>query len=70
MAGIKEKIEIDDRGQIVEMEKWQLITTHTARRSGATNMYENGVPLLEIMQITGHTKLDTLQNYLIPKRRK
>jgi len=67
MAGIKEKIEIDDRGQIVEMEKWQLITTHTARRSGATNMYENGVPLMEIMQITGHTKLDTLQGYLIPR---
>ena len=70
MAGIKEKIELEDKGQIVVKEKWQLITTHTARRSGATNMYENGKSLMEIMQITGHTKLDTLQTYLIPKVKK
>ena len=70
MAGIKEKVEIEERGQIVEKEKWQLITTHTARRSGATYMYEKGVPLLDIMQITGHTKLDMLQQYLIPRTTK
>lgn len=35
-------------------EKWQLITTHTARRSFATNAYLNDVPSISIMKITGH----------------
>jgi len=35
-------------------EKWELITTHTARRTGATNMYLAGIPTLAIMMITGH----------------
>lgn len=70
VAGINEKIEILKRGQIEEKEKWQLIKTHTARRSGATRLYEQGVPLMEIMEITGHTKLDTLQNYIIPRKTK
>lgn len=34
--------------------KHDLVKTHTARRSGATNMYLRGVPILSIMRITGH----------------
>ncbi|MEO1517680.1 MAG: phage integrase SAM-like domain-containing protein [Bacteroidota bacterium] len=34
--------------------KWQLVTTHTARRSFATNSYKRGIPAISIMQITGH----------------
>ncbi len=34
--------------------KWELVTTHTARRSFATNMYKSGFPTLSIMKITGH----------------
>lgn len=34
--------------------KYELITTHTARRSAATNMYKSGVPTIAIMKITGH----------------
>jgi len=35
-------------------EKHELVTTHTARRSFATNHYNAGVPTYTIMQITGH----------------
>ena len=35
-------------------EKCEMITTHTARRSAATNMYKAGIPTLSIMYITGH----------------
>lgn len=35
-------------------EKWQLVTTHTARRSFATNMYLLDIPTISIMKITGH----------------
>lgn len=42
-------------------EKWELIASHTARRSAATNMYLTGrMTTLEIMRITGHT---TEQNF-------
>jgi integrase len=34
--------------------KYDLITSHTARRSFATNAYLNNVPTLSIMKITGH----------------
>lgn len=35
-------------------EKWELVTTHTARRSFATNMYLLDIPTISIMKITGH----------------
>ncbi len=34
--------------------KWHLISTHTARRSFATDGYLAGTPPLTIMAITGH----------------
>lgn len=34
--------------------KYELIKTHTARRSGCTNMYLSGIPTLDIMKISGH----------------
>lgn len=34
--------------------KCDLVKTHTARRSGATNMYLSGIPVLSIMKVTGH----------------
>lgn len=42
-ADVHEKIDFAD-----------LITTHTARRSFATNMFKMGIPTLVIMAITGH----------------
>lgn len=39
----------------VNKEKWELISSHTARRSAATNMYLTGrMKTYEIMKITGH----------------
>lgn len=35
--------------------KYELMTTHTARRSFATNAYKAGVPVKYIMTVTGHT---------------
>jgi len=37
-----------------KFEKWQLVTSHSARRSFATNLYKSGFPSISIMQITGH----------------
>ena len=34
--------------------KHELVTTHTGRRSFATNLYKSGLPTYTIMQVTGH----------------
>ena len=44
--------------------KYQLITTHTARRSFATNMYKRGYSPVMIMSITGHKKESTFLKYI------
>lgn len=41
-----------------------MISSHTARRSFATNAYAAGVPLSSIMAVTGHASESTLRKYL------
>ena len=45
-------------------EKWQLITSHTARRSFATNMYLADIPSISIMKITGHKTESSFLTYI------
>lgn len=45
-------------------EKWQLVSSHTARRSFATNLYKSGSPSLSIMQITGHKTESSFLKYI------
>jgi integrase len=46
-------------------EKWEMISSHTARRSAATNMYLSGhFKIYEIMQITGHTTEKSFMRYI------
>jgi len=46
-------------------EKWELISSHTGRRSGATNLYNTGrLGLRDIMSITGHTTEKSFMRYI------
>src|SRR5690606_40107687 len=68
MCGIDSLIEIKENvGSKVTSKfipKYQLIMTHTARRTGATLLYKFGVPTLDIMKITGHKTEKNLLNYI------
>jgi len=44
--------------------KYKLITTHTARRSFATNMFKRGVPSRVIMAVTGHSTERAFSSYI------
>lgn len=44
--------------------KYEFITSHTARRSGATNMYLAGVDLKFIQDILGHSKIEQTIKYI------
>lgn len=45
-------------------EKWQLLSTHCARRSFATNLFKQGFPAISIMKITGHKSEKTFMRYI------
>ena len=46
------------------LKKYQMIVIHTARRTLATILVEYGLPYEQVMKITGHKKLVTLQKYV------
>ncbi len=48
--------------------KWQYLGTHVGRRSFATNYYSKGMPVWQIMAITGHTKEETFFKYINKKQ--
>jgi integrase len=48
----------------IGVEKWTLVTTHTARRSFATNMFKRRVPVFIIMECTGHKKEAEFRKYI------
>lgn len=46
-------------------EKWQLVSSHTARRSGATNLMNTGrISISGIMEITGHATEKSFRRYI------
>ena len=71
---IAAKAGIDETISIVKFEggvkttktsyKHELVTSHTARRSGATNMYLAGIPSISIMKITGHKTEKAFMRYI------
>ncbi len=67
-AGITEKIEVSyvENGEKKThlVDKCDLVKTHTARRSGATNMYLAGIPTIAIMKITGHKTEKEFMKYI------
>lgn len=68
LAKLTSDVVIADKvgGKMVETvyKKHDLIKTHTARRSGATNLFKMGYAPLEIMKITGHTSEATFMKYI------
>lgn len=47
-----------------KLKKWELVSSHTARRSFATNMYLAGVATAKIMLCTGHTTEEAFFKYI------
>ena len=68
LAKITELINVENtRGGLVvksQVEKCDLVKTHTARRSGCTNMYLAGIPAIDIMKISGHKTEKEFLNYI------
>ena len=68
LIGLNELVSVSrtEGFQVVERtyKKYELVTSHTARRSGATNMYLAGIPSISIMKITGHKTEKSFLKYI------
>lgn len=54
---------------LVTEPKWKLVSSHTARRSFATNLYLSGISLEDIAQMMGHGKnIETTKRYICAER--
>lgn len=53
----------------ITAEKWKLVSSHTARRSFATNLYLAGISLEDIAMMMGHGKnIETTKRYICADR--
>ena len=70
--GVNQKIKSKERKETKqgyrqiesEGEKYNYLSSHTFRRTALTNLYKRGVPEYHIMNISGHSKSETLHTYL------
>jgi len=49
---------------ILTIPKYEMVSSHTGRRSFATNFYEDGVAIRELMAVTGHTTEQAFLKYV------
>jgi site-specific recombinase XerD len=67
-AGVTDQVQFTEvregRRVTVTQEKWELVSSHTGRRSFATNEYIKGTPTISIMAVTGHRSERAFLGYL------
>lgn len=67
-AGLTSNVEITKtiggKRKTLKFKKYELISTHTARRSFCTNAYKAGMPTLDIMTISGHQTEKVFYEYI------
>ena len=63
-AGINESVLVRKGGKHERFSKWELVSSHTARRTGLTNMYKAGIPVYRCMMISGHKTESVFLTYL------
>jgi len=64
-AGITERVKVFKAGEHKKGEKWQYVSSHTARQSFATNLAILGVPLLDVSRCMGHTSTQMTERYVV-----
>lgn len=68
LAGITDKVEVTytkgGKEHKETREKCELVSTHTARRTGATLLIKAGAPIAWVMRVTGHKSEKTFMRYI------
>ena len=68
LAGLTDEVlinrNIGGKNKELVKKRYELISSHTARRSFATNAYKAGIPSIAIMKVTGHKRETTFLRYI------
>lgn len=64
-AGLTERVAIYKGGKNDKGEKWQFISSHSARVSFCTNLANLGVPMNQISIMCGHTSQTMTERYVV-----
>lgn len=65
-AGINERVTVYKAGKSLKGEKWEFISSHSARISFATNLSILGVQLIDIAKLMGHSSIGMTERYIVP----
>lgn len=63
--GINSPVRVFSSGEQKEGEKWQFLSSHTARISFATNLYFLGLNIVTIAKMMGHTNISQTYRYIV-----
>lgn len=63
-VGINSIVEVQEDGKIKQKQKWELVSTHTARRTAATNLLLSGASIYEVQKFLGHNAVRQTETYL------
>ena len=63
-CGITDMVKVFKAGEVKEGEKWEYVSSHSARRSFASNLYLRGVDLYTISKMLGHNSTRTTTGYI------
>ena len=64
LSDINDDIELYRRGKFTTCEKWEAVSSHTARRSFATNLYIRGADIFTISKLMGHSSVNMTSGYI------
>lgn len=63
-AGITERVKVHKGGKDYTKEKWECISSHSARISFCTNLASLEVPITDLKQMAGHTNIRMTERYI------
>lgn len=63
-VGINSLVDVKENGVIVQKQKHELVSTHTARRTAATNLLLSGATIHEVQKFLGHNSVKQTEIYL------
>lgn len=64
-SGVNDIVKVFKAGKEMTGEKWKFCSSHTGRRSFASNMYLKGVDLFTISKLCGHKDVSMTVNYIV-----
>lgn len=64
-AGLTERVKVFKAGEHKKGQKWEYVSSHSARISFASNLANLGVPLLDISRCMGHSNIQQTERYVV-----